>query len=90
MAFRLILASSSPTIQYCHSNGVYHRDIKPENLLFDHNFQLKIADFGLSAVRSDPLELLQTECGTRSYMAPEVLLHQEYNGGKVRKSEATL
>lgn len=43
----------------------------------------QIADFGLAAIRADPDELLKTECGTRSYMAPEILGHQEYDGAKV-------
>lgn len=36
----------------------------------------QIADFGLAAIRQDPEELLHTECGTRSYMAPEILGHK--------------
>jgi len=36
-------------LQYCHERGVAHRDLKPENILFDSDFNLKIADFGLSA-----------------------------------------
>ncbi|TFJ82427.1 hypothetical protein NSK_006253 [Nannochloropsis salina CCMP1776] len=70
-------------MQYCHDRNIYHRDIKPENLLLDSNFQLKIADFGLAAIRSDPLDVLRTECGTRSYMAPEILQHEGYEGEKV-------
>lgn len=69
-------------IAYCHDHNIYHRDIKPENLLLDENYQLKVADFGLAAIRTDSEALLRTECGTRSYMAPEVLARQQYDGKK--------
>ena len=36
-------------LEYVHKKGVSHRDLKPENLLFDKQFNLKIADFGFSA-----------------------------------------
>ncbi|KAL5699650.1 cAMP-dependent protein kinase [Ranunculus cassubicifolius] len=69
-------------VDYCHSRGITHRDLKPENLLLDDNGDLKISDFGLSALseqrRSDGL--LHTRCGTPAYGAPEVLRKKGYNG----------
>lgn len=35
-------------LDYCHTKGVVHRDLKPENLLFDDEFNLKVADFGFA------------------------------------------
>lgn len=36
-------------LEYVHKNGITHRDLKPENVLFDNNFNVKIADFGFAA-----------------------------------------
>jgi serine/threonine protein kinase len=67
-------------LEFCHSQNIFHRDIKPENILLDSKFQLKLADFGLAAATDREGSLLQTDCGTKSYMAPEVLAAQEYRG----------
>lgn len=71
-------------VDYCHSRGVSHRDLKPENLLLDENENLKVSDFGLSALpehlRQDGL--LHTQCGTPAYVAPEVVRKRGYNGFK--------
>ncbi|CAK9182880.1 unnamed protein product [Ilex paraguariensis] len=71
-------------VDFCHSRGVSHRDLKPENLLLDENGDLKISDFGLSALpeqlRNDGL--LHTQCGTPAYVSPEVLRRKGYDGAK--------
>ncbi|RRT67663.1 hypothetical protein B296_00023674 [Ensete ventricosum] len=71
-------------VDFCHSRGVYHRDLKPENLLLDDNGNLKISDFGLSALAECKRQdgLLHTTCGTPAYVAPEVLSRKGYDGAK--------
>ncbi|XAR66582.1 Non-specific serine/threonine protein kinase [Bertholletia excelsa] len=72
-------------VGFCHARGVYHRDLKPENLLLDENGDLKVSDFGLSAV-SDQMQqdgLFHTFCGTPAYVAPEVLARKGYDAAKV-------
>uniref|UniRef100_A0A5B7A263 non-specific serine/threonine protein kinase n=1 Tax=Davidia involucrata TaxID=16924 RepID=A0A5B7A263_DAVIN len=66
-------------VDYCHCKGVYHRDLKPQNLLLDNKGNLKVSDFGLSALRK-PGSLLSTACGSPSYVAPELLKNQGYEG----------
>ncbi|CAI9761903.1 unnamed protein product [Fraxinus pennsylvanica] len=72
-------------VDFCHSRGVFHRDLKPENLLLDENGNLKVSDFGLSALAESKRQdgLLHTTCGTPAYVAPEVINRRGYDGAKV-------
>ena len=84
---RIIILKLLHAINYCHSFGIVHRDLKPENIVFEspkteddeeeeeqenNNFNIKIIDFGLSALKNKT-EKLHTILGTPYYMAPEVL-----------------
>ncbi|KAH7657766.1 Non-specific serine/threonine protein kinase protein [Dioscorea alata] len=71
-------------VAFCHARGVFHRDIKPENLLLDENGDLKVSDFGLSAVADQTHQdgLFHTFCGTPAYVAPEVLACRGYDAAK--------
>ncbi|KAK7340037.1 hypothetical protein VNO77_20729 [Canavalia gladiata] len=72
-------------VKHCHSRGVFHRDLKLDNILIDENGNLKVSDFGLSAVKGQirPDGLLHTVCGTPTYVAPEILVKRGYDGAKV-------
>lgn len=65
--------------EYLHSRGISHRDMKPDNIMLDDEFNLKIADFGFSSRAASN----QSFKGTRSYMAPEILIGAKYYGPMV-------
>ncbi|KAE8671542.1 CBL-interacting serine/threonine-protein kinase 7 [Hibiscus syriacus] len=60
-------------LHFCHENGVAHRDVKPQNLLLDQNGNLKVSDFGLSALPEQLNDgLLHTACGHRLIQLPRL------------------
>ena len=72
-------------IEYLHKIKYVHRDIKPENLLINEETkELKIVDFGLSNIYTNPNKhLLSSACGSPSYAAPEMLNGEKYRAQPV-------
>lgn len=68
-------------VEYLHRMGIAHRDLKPENLLLDFKHNIKVVDFGLSNLYTEPNRLM-TACGSPCYAAPEMISGLVYDGLK--------
>jgi len=64
-------------VEYLQANRIIHRDIKPENLLLDSKGNIKLSDFGWSALNMNRMR--ETYCGTVDYMAPEIANNLPYD-----------
>ena len=67
---------------YLHQNNVLHRDIKPDNILIDKNNNIKITDFGISAMYGKEYGFLSygfSTVGRPDYVCPEILNNQPYD-----------
>lgn len=69
-------------LKYIHSKGILHRDIKLDNILLieaDGDVKAKICDFGVSRFVKDR-EVINEQCGTPAYIAPEIIKKKGYKG----------
>ena len=68
-------------LQYMSDEGKIHRDVKSANILINvQRCQIKLTDFGASRQLSDTLRKCNTLIGSPYWMAPEVLLRDDYDG----------
>mmetsp|Transcript_20620 Transcript_20620/g.55640 ORF Transcript_20620/g.55640 Transcript_20620/m.55640 type:complete len:416 (-) Transcript_20620:579-1826(-) len=76
-------------VNHCHECGIAHRDLKLENVLLDSEDHVKLCDFGLAGVfrpgSGGPPRLLNDRCGSKAYVAPEILsnVNEPYAGPPV-------
>ncbi|KAK4040500.1 kinase-like domain-containing protein [Parachaetomium inaequale] len=76
-----VLHQSLSALRYLHErkSPIVHRDIKPNNILVHSrtpHLHIKLSDFGFAKASKDNM---RTNCGTRSYMAPEMFKREAYN-----------
>jgi len=52
-----------------HEKHIIHRDLKPSNILINHRGEVKITDFGVSAIMESTSGQANTFIGTYNYMS---------------------
>ena len=74
-------------LDFVNKKDIVHRDVKPGNILFDEDGNAFLSDFGLTKVLADDFkedEGTETMAGgivgTPNYVAPEIVLDQEFDG----------
>uniref|UniRef100_A0A1I7WMG6 Protein kinase domain-containing protein n=1 Tax=Heterorhabditis bacteriophora TaxID=37862 RepID=A0A1I7WMG6_HETBA len=79
---KLIFRQLIEALMYLQLNEIVHRDLKCENVFLDKHENVKLGDFGFARyLRKD--EKANTFCGSRAYVAPEILRAISYTGQTV-------
>lgn len=67
-----IAIETADALAYLHRSDIIHRDVKTNNVLLDNDFNVKVADFGLSRLfPADVTHVSTAPQGTPGYVDPE-------------------
>ncbi|XP_064828569.1 LOW QUALITY PROTEIN: serine/threonine-protein kinase ULK1-like [Oncorhynchus masou masou] len=84
---RVFLQQIAGAMRVLQVKAIIHRDLKPQNILLSYhtgrkshstNTCIKIADFGFARYLQNNM-MAATLCGSPMYMAPEVIMSQNYD-----------
>ncbi|KAM9734797.1 serine/threonine-protein kinase ULK1 isoform 2-T2 [Menidia menidia] len=84
---RVFLQQITGAMRVLQTKAIIHRDLKPQNILLSNppgrkshcnNTCIKIADFGFARYLQNNM-MAATLCGSPMYMAPEVIMSQNYD-----------
>lgn len=73
---RFIGACILSALIYLHDMCIIYRDIKPENIIINNDGYAILVDFGFAKKLQS--KSTQTYCGTKEYMAPEIIAKKAY------------
>ena len=77
---KFYLAEIVLALEELHKRNIIYRDLKAENILLTQSGHVKLIDFGFSKQLKDiKKDRVMTNCGTRTYAAPEVMMGGKYN-----------
>ena len=64
----IVVKQTVAALEYVHSLGIIHRDLKAGNILLMNNGEVKLADFGVSALNEDREKMRDTFIGKTFYL----------------------
>ncbi|CAD5116553.1 DgyrCDS5431 [Dimorphilus gyrociliatus] len=78
---RRFLQQIASALKYMRSKKVCHMDLKPHNILLEspNSVVLKLADFGFAHYLNQESQTTKHLIGSPLYMAPEIVVHRNYN-----------